>query len=74
MKKIFITISFFLTFIICSGQCIEGDCENGFGKAKYENATYDGFFVNGNLYGFGIYKGNGDTYIGEFKEIGRAHV
>lgn len=54
--------------------CIYGDCNNGYGIAKFDNGDmYEGFFTNGIFNGFGIYAwANGQTYDGEFKDGKRA--
>ena len=57
-------------------QCIEGDCENGYGKViggKYANyESYEGEFKNGKPHGKGTFilrdaPYNNDEYKGEFK-------
>ena len=46
----FITISFF-----SYSQCVSGDCENGFGKFKYDNESfYEGNWENGLKHGRGL--------------------
>jgi|LGOV01.1.fsa_nt_gb hypothetical protein len=50
-------------------DCISGDCENGYGKIKYNNGTYEGNFKNGIKHGKGFYKWNSkDSYEGDFKD------
>ncbi len=36
--------------------CVRGNCTNGWGKYQYDNAHYDGFWVNGKKHGYGLYK------------------
>ena len=35
--------------------CISGDCNNGWGKWQFDNGYYDGFWVDGNKHGYGLY-------------------
>ena len=37
------------------GDCIAGDCDNGYGKRKKSNETFEGDFKNGKLNGRGTY-------------------
>ncbi len=64
-----------------SDYCLSGDCENGFGKKRFENtytdengkqhfdeSIYEGKFVNGNREGSGKQNfTNGDLYQGSYK-------
>ena len=51
-----------------NGECISGNCVNGFGKIKYDNGIYEGNFKNGLRHGKGIYKWTvGSSYDGDFK-------
>jgi len=52
----------------CTATCLSGNCENGFGKYKFEDCTiYEGYFKNYKLYGKGKYTyGNGNTYDGDW--------
>lgn len=48
--------------------CEYGDCVNGWGKWIFDNGYYEGFWVNGNREGYGLYSWNTEgTYIGFFK-------
>ena len=51
------------------GQCISGDCKNGFGEFKTSDGTiYKGNFTNSKLEGKGQYtEADGTKYIGDFK-------
>lgn len=67
MKNYFLFILLLLLSVPILGQCISGDCNNGFGKAKSEGGTYTGYFKNGFYHGLGVYNAsNGDIYHGEF--------
>ena len=35
--------------------CVQGDCEDGWGKYVYDNGSYDGFWKNGLKHGYGSY-------------------
>lgn len=65
-----LSLFFFLIIIpIGISQCLEGDCQKGFGKFRFQNgAVYEGEMLYGRLNGTGklIYS-NGDLYIGEWK-------
>lgn len=52
--------------------CTFGDCENYYGRFKWENGDqFNGFFSNSKM-NFGTYTfGNGGTYIGAFDEKGQ---
>ncbi len=48
--------------------CIEGDCQNGWGKYQYDNGYYSGFFTNGKRDGYGMYQWTEQgKYIGFWK-------
>ena len=67
MKKyILLLIVPFLSF----GQCIQGDCNNGYGTYVFsDGAKYTGEFKNYNPNGLGTYNlANGDIYMGEMKD------
>lgn len=71
MKKIIILI---IAFVHCSllSQCIEGNCQNGFGTYIYERSNlydrYEGQWENGLMNGSGkLYFSNGWTFDGEIK-------
>ena len=55
------------------GQCISGDCENGYGTSSYGNGDkYTGEWKNNMMNGRGTYTfGEGawkvDIYVGEYK-------
>ena len=49
------------------GQCVSGDCENGYGVYKYKNGVYEGTFVEGNLLGKGVFTSKrGYKYDGQW--------
>ena len=51
-----------------SSGCVDGDCNNGWGKYQYDNGYYDGFWKNGKKEGYGLYKWDGiGKYIGSWK-------
>lgn len=54
-------------------QCLEGNCENGVGKFRYnDNSQYQGAFKNGKQEGKGkIFFSNGSTYEGDWQEGNR---
>lgn len=62
-----------IAFIICSqtlfAQCLEGDCQSGFGKFRFQSgAIYEGQMSYGRLNGKGTLKyTNGDIYTGDWK-------
>ncbi len=48
--------------------CVDGDCQNGWGKYQYDNGYYDGFWRNGKKEGYGLYKWDGiGKYIGTWQ-------
>lgn len=52
-----------------SSQCLTGDCQNGFGKFKFQNgALYEGEMAYGKLNGKGkLHYANGDVYEGQWQ-------
>ena len=51
------------------GQCLSGDCENGYGTVITENGEYKGEWKNNMIHGKGTFTwNNGDEYVGEFRE------
>ena len=64
-----------LWILLCIGintttaQCITGDCQNGFGKFKFQNgAVYEGEMAYGKLNGTGkLHYANGDLYEGQWQ-------
>jgi len=60
--------------LIGLGQCVSGDCENGYGIYTYDNGDkYVGEHKDGVEHGLGTYtwgKGSneGDKYVGEYKD------
>jgi len=52
------------------GQCISGDCENGYGVYTWPNGNkYVGEFKDAKINGQGTFTwANGDKYVGEFKD------
>ena len=76
MKKILIIL--LCLPMIGFGQCISGDCVNGFGAYKYsgkhKGVKYVGEWKNDKRHGQGTYtveKGSnkGDKYVGEYKRF-----
>ena len=68
MKKVILIFTFFP--LVVFGQCISGNCDNGFGVWKYSTGdVYKGEWRNGEMEGIGVYnfKGAGDIYRGEWK-------
>ena len=51
-------------------DCIQGDCENGYGVYEYSDAKYEGNYKKGKFSGYGKYTwyDDGNVYIGEFKK------
>jgi len=48
--------------------CVNGNCQNGFGKWVYDNGYYDGFWKNGKKEGYGLYLWNTKTkYQGQWE-------
>ena len=71
MKKLFLYI--FLVLLWCNvgfAECIEGDCDNGYGTYTFANGDkYIGEYKDGEIHGQGIFTfANGDEYVGEFKD------
>jgi len=51
-----------------SNNCLSGDCNNGWGKTKFENGYYEGFSKNEKREGYGMYLWEGvGKYIGNWK-------
>ena len=49
--------------------CVNGDCDNGWGKWVYDNGFYSGFWVNSKRHGYGLYDWNdAGKYIGFWKD------
>lgn len=47
--------------------CTSGNCINGYGKYRYNNGIYSGFFKNGKRNGHGHFSwNNGDFYLGNW--------
>jgi hypothetical protein len=69
MKNVCIIVIslFFSTFI--AAQCVEGNCNNGFGVYKFKDrSVYQGKFVRSKFQGYGKMKySNGNQYEGEWK-------
>jgi hypothetical protein len=56
--------------LIGFGQCISGDCENGYGKFITDSdIIYKGEWKDGNCHGLGTMSfPSGSKYVGEFKD------
>jgi hypothetical protein len=51
-----------------SSNCVNGDCKNGWGKYKYKNGYYEGFWENGERADYGMYVWEGiGKYIGNWE-------
>ena len=49
-------------------NCIEGDCLNDYGTYNFDNGTYTGFFKDGKMDGFGMFRWKtGDSFVGLWK-------
>jgi len=71
--RLFVTILFLLVFINLNAQCINGNCDNGFGEKKYpDKSSFVGNFEKGNKKEGTYYYANGDTYKGAFIKNQRA--
>lgn len=70
MKSINFLLFIWMIFTISFGyaQCLEGDCENGFGKSDLFYAIYEGTFLNGIPHGAGKLFYEEYTYVGEISE------
>ena len=55
---------------LSNAECIEGDCNNGYGTFTWtDGAKYVGEFKEGSMHGRGTYiTTDGSTYTGEFKD------
>ena len=66
MKFLFYILMFSPIYLI--GQCLTGDCENGWGIYKFENAVYEGQWKNNMFHGDGSLRwSDGAFYSGSFK-------
>ena len=70
MKKLLL-IFMFLPFI-GFGQCVSGDCQNGYGTFTSEEGTYKGYWKDGKVHGNGLFKGSSYTYDGYYRN-GKKH-
>ena len=72
MKKMIITILTLGTLLTFSfGECLEGNCENGYGTYYYDGGDiYKGSFKDGLRHGYGTYVfiQDGDSWIGDWKK------
>lgn len=66
MKTLLLLFVFFVT-IFSIAQCIEGACENGYGKSDLFYAIYEGTFKDGMPRGVGKLFYDDYTYEGEIK-------
>jgi len=62
-----------LTLLQAQANCLQGDCQNGYGVCLYPNVgKYAGDFLNGKMHGKGIlYYTDGAKYIGHWAEHAR---
>jgi len=69
MKKILLSLILFIP-ILTLGQCVLGNCENGYGVFKESNGDiYSGEWKDGMKMGFGYLEINeGGYYFGQFKD------
>jgi len=44
------------------GQCVSGNCKNGYGVFTSEEGTYKGYWKNGKVHGNGLFKGSSLDY------------
>ena len=70
MKFSVLLMSGLLSITSYYGQCIKGNCHDGFGTNNWENGdSYEGQWKGGNPNGHGeFYWDNGDDYKGTFKD------
>ena len=57
--------------LIGIGQCISGDCNNGYGTYTWQNPweQYVGEYKDGKMHGQGTYTwASGSKYVGEWKD------
>lgn len=66
--KPFVCLLFILSYTFSSAQCLEGDCENGYGKSDLFYAVYEGTFKEGLPHGAGKLFYDDYIYEGEIKE------
>ena len=67
MKQLLSIILLLLSTFVFA-QCLDGDCQNGNGKFKFKNGTYDGAFSNGEIDGDGLFlTKRGYSYNGTWK-------
>ena len=71
MKKVILYV--FLVLMWCNvgfAECIEGDCDNGYGTYIWaDGAIYVGEFKDNKRHGLGTYIwADGTKYVGEFKD------
>lgn len=72
MKKSGLLILFLLSVMYIYSQCVEGNCQNGYGVYNFGSAEYAGNWKNYQMHGQGTYKtNNGIEYEGEFKNNSR---
>ena len=66
MKKLLLVL-LALPFIgFGQGQCISGNCQQGYGVCTSAEGTYEGNFKNGKPHGKGLFKGILYTYDGQY--------
>lgn len=63
-----IALCFLNTSCNQKGECISGDCENGYGTMKFDTGIYEGEWKNGKMEGKGtFYWKEKAKHVGEFK-------
>lgn len=69
-RKTIFTMSLIALSTIAVAQCIEGNCDNGYGVyIDQDGNRYSGFFSQGNYNGQGVlFFNGGDIYIGSFED------
>ncbi|WP_442845618.1 hypothetical protein [Leeuwenhoekiella sp. H156] len=58
---------FLFGYAFAKAQCLQGNCENGFGEYKTESEAYSGFFKDGKFNGSGMLQSTLGVYWGAFK-------